>query len=131
MASSRLWEDTDVDCWMPVVIEPVAKESLELEGDNLSSSTLEATGKDCLRETLDISDVLERGDACISLSAAEFGEGLMCSARSISVGRSATPIIMLPTVPMIAEVAPVMGSHGPSSASYSRGRYLMSTLTAI
>jgi hypothetical protein len=50
--------------------------------------------------------------------------GEMCKAFRASIGISATPIIMLLTVPMSALPPPVIGSHGPSSTSYSTGRYL-------
>ena len=43
-------------------------------------------------------------------------------ALNISIGKSATPIIILPIVPSSADAPPEMGSHGPSSVSYSRGR---------
>lgn len=50
--------------------------------------------------------------------------GWILSALSVSIGRSAMPIIMLPRVPIRAPAPPVIGSQGPSSVSYSRGRYL-------
>lgn len=40
----------------------------------------------------------------------------------ISIGKSATPIVRLATVPNNADAPPEMGSQGPSSVSYSRGR---------
>lgn len=43
-------------------------------------------------------------------------------ALNISTGKSATPIVRLANVPMSAEAPPEIGSHGPSSVSYSRGR---------
>lgn len=46
------------------------------------------------------------------------------NAFRISTGKSATPIIRLLIVPINADAPPVIGSQGPSSASYSRGRYL-------
>lgn len=45
-------------------------------------------------------------------------------ARRIPLGIAATPITRLPKVPIRAEAPPDMGSHGPSSRSYSLGRYL-------
>lgn len=51
-------------------------------------------------------------------------DGLILRALNISTGKSANPIIRLPRVPRSAEAPPDMGSHGPSSESYSRGRYL-------
>lgn len=125
VSSSRLGEDLDVDFWNSTVVEPLSEDSLDMEGDGVSASEMEAIGEGFSRETLNISDALVLDDAGRMFSAGECGECLMCSALSISMGRSATPIIMLPTVPMIAEVAPVMGSQGPSSVSYSRGRYLV------
>ena len=50
--------------------------------------------------------------------------GLIFSKCSTSIGKSATPIIKLPIVPRRADVAPLIGSQGPSSESYSLGRYL-------
>jgi hypothetical protein len=44
--------------------------------------------------------------------------------RSISAGISATPIATSAMLPKIAVAPPVTGSMGPSSKSYSRGRYL-------
>src|SRR5947209_4992009 len=44
------------------------------------------------------------------------------SARTISTGKSAMPIVKLPIVPSNAAAPPEIGSHGPSSVSYSRGR---------
>lgn len=44
------------------------------------------------------------------------------NALNISTGKSATPIVRLARVPKRAEAPPEMGSHGPSSVSYSRGR---------
>ena len=54
-----------------------------------------------------------------------FSDGFVLSALNISTGKSANPIIRLPRVPRSAEAPPDMGSHGPSSESYSRGRYLV------
>lgn len=45
-------------------------------------------------------------------------------ALDMSTGVSANPIIILAIVPSRAEAPPEMGSQGPSSGSYSRGRYL-------
>jgi hypothetical protein len=42
----------------------------------------------------------------------------------VSMGKSATPIIIWVAVPMIAVAPPEIGSQGPSSASYSRDRNL-------
>lgn len=41
-----------------------------------------------------------------------------------SIGKSAIPIERLAIVPNKAEAPPEIGSHAPSSVSYSRGRYL-------
>jgi len=40
----------------------------------------------------------------------------------ISIGKSATPMERLAMVPRRADAPPEIGSHGPSSVSYSRGR---------
>ena len=53
-----------------------------------------------------------------------FSDGFVLRARNISTGKSANPIMRLPIVPRSAEAPPDIGSHGPSSESYSRGRYL-------
>lgn len=70
------------------------------------------------------SDILDCDVVCEPVSGFWFSEGLMRRAFNNSIGKSATPIIILPMVPMIADAPPVIGSHGPSSVSYSRGRYL-------
>lgn len=44
------------------------------------------------------------------------------AALKISIGKSATPIVMLLIVPSKAEAPPEIGSQGPSSVSYSFGR---------
>jgi len=49
---------------------------------------------------------------------------LTFKARMIPVGIAAAPIIRLAKVPRRAEAPPEIGSHGPSSRSYSFGRYL-------
>ena len=46
------------------------------------------------------------------------------TALKISIGKSATPMPRLAMVPSRADAPPEMGSQGPSSVSYSRGRYL-------
>ena len=51
--------------------------------------------------------------------------GWMLSLLRVSAGKSAMPIIIVVMVPIIAEAPPVTGSQGPSSVSYSRGRYLI------
>ena len=60
----------------------------------------------------------------LSLIAALTASGWILSAFKVSIGKSATPKSMLPMVLMIAPPPPVMGSQGPSSISYSFGRYL-------
>lgn len=47
---------------------------------------------------------------------------LPLNALNISTGKSATPMVRLAKVPNRAEAPPEIGSHGPSSVSYSRGR---------
>lgn len=49
---------------------------------------------------------------------------LTFKARIIPVGIDAAPITRLAKVPRRAEAPPEIGSHGPSSRSYSFGRYL-------
>lgn len=61
-----------------------------------------------------------------SSRAAVFDVGLGLKALSNSTGKSATPIDRLAIVPKSAEAPPEIGSQGPSSVSYSRGRYLYS-----
>lgn len=60
-------------------------------------------------------------------------DGLIVSARlvfvfltalKISIGKSATPMPRLAIVPSKADAPPEIGSQGPSSVSYSLGRYL-------
>ena len=64
-------------------------------------------------------------DGCCAASGpADRSDGLTFKAFNTSTGISAKPIIMLPMVPRRAAVAPDIGSQGPSSESYSRGRYL-------
>lgn len=46
------------------------------------------------------------------------------TALNISMGKSATPMPRLAMVPNNADAPPEIGSQGPSSVSYSRGRYL-------
>lgn len=59
--------------------------------------------------------------------SAFFSDGLIFIAFKISTGKSAKPIMRLPNVPSSADAPPEIGSQGPSSASYSRGRYLVSS----
>jgi hypothetical protein len=47
---------------------------------------------------------------------------LCLACLKISIGKSAIPIVRLAMVPSNAEAPPEIGSHGPSSVSYSRGR---------
>jgi len=47
------------------------------------------------------------------------------TALKISIGKSATPMVKLAIVPINAEAPPDIGSQGPSSVSYSFGRYLV------
>jgi len=47
------------------------------------------------------------------------------TALKISMGKSATPMVKLAIVPISAEAPPDIGSQGPSSVSYSIGRYLI------
>lgn len=91
-----------------------------------------------LRSVLDV-DAEVRGEAT-GVSSPELGlsddfvlAALIVSARlvfvfltalKISIGKSATPIPRLAMVPSRADAPPEIGSHGPSSVSYSRGRYL-------
>lgn len=56
--------------------------------------------------------------------AADVGLGL--KTLSNSTGKSATPMDRLAIVPKSAEAPPEIGSQGPLSVSYSRGRYLYS-----
>lgn len=53
-------------------------------------------------------------------------DGLGLKTLINSTGKSATPIDRLAIVPKSAEAPPEMGSQGPLSVSYSRGRYLYS-----
>ena len=57
--------------------------------------------------------------------SAGFSDGLDLRALTISTGKSANPIMRLPMVPRSAEAPPEIGSQGPSSESYSLGRYLV------
>jgi hypothetical protein len=67
-------------------------------------------------------DLSSRGSSFSSLSFSSFF--LSRTSLTISTGKSATPIIRLPMVPSRADAPPEMGSQGPSSTSYSLGRYL-------
>jgi hypothetical protein len=51
--------------------------------------------------------------------------GWMLSSLRVWMGISATPIITEVAVPINAPAAPETGSQGPSSGTYSRGRYLL------
>lgn len=55
--------------------------------------------------------------------------GCIFKSLRVSIGKSATPIIICVAVPIRAVAPPEIGSQGPSSVSYSRGRhlYLVST----
>lgn len=50
--------------------------------------------------------------------------GWMANAFNVATGKSATPIIVDVSVSRTAEAPPLIGSVGPISTSYSRGRYL-------
>jgi hypothetical protein len=67
---------------------------------------------------------VEALDDALAFPLPLFTSGCMLSSLRVSIGKSATPIIICVAVPTIAVAPPVMGSHGPSSVSYSRGRYL-------
>lgn len=82
-------------------------------------------------ESFDGDGLLPTGEGTSSSSraavlpvAADFGLGL--KTFSNSTGKSATPIDRLAIVPKSAEAPPEIGSQGPLSVSYSRGRYLYS-----
>lgn len=62
------------------------------------------------------------GVQCDKPCSGELSAGLTFIALKISTGKSAHPIMRLPKVPSIADAPPDMGSQGPSSVSYSRGR---------
>jgi hypothetical protein len=74
---------------------------------------------DCLRDT-DFGDELPPGP--VEREASFDSLGFALNALKISTGKSAIPIERLAIVPNKADAPPVMGSHGPSSVSYSRGR---------
>lgn len=59
-----------------------------------------------------------------SLPFLDLASGCMLSSLRVWIGISATPIITEVAVPIIAPAAPETGSQGPSSGTYSRGRYL-------
>lgn len=62
---------------------------------------------------------------CLALSFPFLVSGWMLSSLRVSMGKSATPIIICVAVPTRADAAPERGSQGPSSVSYSRGRNLL------
>ena len=79
-----------------------------------------------VRLALGVGDVgVSLAEDAWSFDSASFSFFSVCAMRnalSISTGKSATPIIMFPIVPIKAAAAPVNGSQGPSSVSYSRDR---------
>lgn len=79
----------------------------------------ERSARDCERD-------IERGDAdpepCGNSSVEIDCWGFALKALKISTGKSATPMVRLAIVPRSADAPPEIGSHGPSSVSYSRGR---------
>jgi hypothetical protein len=50
--------------------------------------------------------------------------GWIASAFKVAIGKSATPIMVVVSVSRTADAPPLIGSVGPISTSYSRGRYL-------
>lgn len=64
-------------------------------------------------------------EAAFALPFPFVASGWMFNALSVELGMSAMPIAMLPIVPTSAAAPPEIGSIGPSSRSYSQGRYLM------
>jgi hypothetical protein len=59
-----------------------------------------------------------------SLPFLDLASGCILSSLRVCMGISATPIITEVAVPIRAPAAPETGSQGPSSGTYSRGRYL-------
>jgi hypothetical protein len=72
-------------------------------------------------------EVLDLESDCGVSLALGFSVGLDRTALKTSTGKSAKPIARLLMVPISAEAPPEIGSHGPSSESYSTGRYLIKT----
>lgn len=70
----------------------------------------------------EVLDLETNGEVSPSLG---LSAGLDLMALKISTGKSAKPIVRLPMVPSNAEAPPEIGSQGPSSESYSMGRYLI------
>lgn len=95
-------------------------------GDLGSSAPSGSDGVEALRLSLCRSAalLLRLGSNFLVSNVELFSVGLIRRARRISTGKSATPIMRLPMVPSRADAPPEIGSQGPSSESYSLGRYL-------
>lgn len=101
----------------------------------LSSVVLVDAADDCEGKYVVVSAVSsvtgERIDVGVLLPEVEVDDSFdafawlpFLTALKISIGKSATPMVKLANVPIKAEAPPDIGSQGPSSVSYSFGRYL-------
>ena len=105
--------------------EPIAVVEADADGLDITVDWLEM-----VESGVETSEVLEAALSFSALSRALFWT-VDLKPVMISTGISAMPTIKLLRVPRRAEAAPLIGSHGPSSESYSHGRYLYCQYVAL
>lgn len=121
--SSVIDREAEVGCEWSMILSDV----LDLELDSASSSEKtfsKCSSPDEVEEFIRVFSVEPEALFCRIFSWLGFSDVLAFSAFRISTGKSTAPIMRLPMVPSNADAPPEIGSQGPSSISYSRGRYL-------